>query len=120
MCGHDDVLAVWCPVLFDGEVNRERRELEEVAAVSADGEERLPEVESVVADETDGLAVGGYVWVVHPTAGAGRDTLPIAAVEFHAPDGVLGPVEALKHDPLPIGRERRVAHALEVGVRGCD
>src|SRR6266446_1728444 len=120
MCGHDDVLAVRCPVLPDCEVNRERRELKEVAAVNADGEERLPEVESVEADEADRVAVWGYVGVGHAAAGSRRDMSPVAAVELYAPDSVLGAVESLKNDPRPVGRERRVGHALEEGVRGCD
>ena len=36
--GHDYVVTVRCPVLFDCDVKSERRELKEVGAVTADGE----------------------------------------------------------------------------------
>src|SRR6202035_2825418 len=97
----DDVLPVGRPVLLVGNVESERCELKQMAAVDAGGEQRLAQGLAVEADDAERLTVRGSFGVGRAVWRA-NDTLPVIAVEIHGPDGIIATwteFEAVKQDP---------------------
>src|SRR6266852_4722215 len=79
--GEEEAPTVRRPVLFQGDIEGERRDLKEVPAVDVDGEKCLPDIEPVEVDKAECPAIGRNARVGHAAACPYRDELPMAAIE---------------------------------------